>query len=115
LKVSTWLAGLHNVQRGIAMVTAPVVLMQAVEAGHDVERIGVLEATRRGVPSVPVALPLGPAFELAERFGPSPLAAALLAVGWQLGWVAVQSTRGVLIPALHTVYLDLCVSGAAQN
>ena len=253
--MKTWLAGLHNVQRGLAitrqqpdlylklivlyslpplaaawlvlfgpassqplayllpvitMVVAPVVLMQAVEAGHDGERIGVLEATRRGVPSVPryvwtnvhttvlfwvpvgalvllrdwsplgpvvpaivwvlaiggvalhqhvrtvlapylaihgdfdgraavltswqlggryfwlllgtfvlasvpVALPLGLAFLLAERFGPTALAAALLAVSWQLGWVAVQSTRGVLIPALHTVYLDLCVSGVARN
>ena len=96
--MSTWQAGLRNVQRGLAitrqqpdlylklivlysipplaaawvvlfkpstsqplayllpvitMVVAPVVLMQAVEAGHDGERIGVLEATRRGVPSVP--------------------------------------------------------------
>jgi hypothetical protein len=253
--VSAWLAGLRNVQRGLAitrqqpdlyvklvvlyslpplaaacivlfgpstsqplafvlpvitMVVAPVVLMHAVEAGHDGERIGVLEATRRGVPSIPryvwtnvhttllfwvpvgalvllrdrsplgnvvpsavwlfvigavalhqhvrtvmapylaihgdlagrdavltswrlggrffwlllgtfliaslpIVLPLGLVFELAERFGPDPLAAALLAVSWQLGWVAVQSTRPVLIPALHTVYEDLRVSGAVQN
>jgi hypothetical protein len=194
----------------ITMVVAPVVLMYAVDAGHDGERIGVLEATRRGVPSVPryvwtnvyttvlfwvpvgalvllrdrsplgavvplpvwlfvigavalhqhvrtvlapylaihgdlagraavlaswhlggryfwlllgtfvlaslpVALPLALAFELAEHFGPDPLAAALLAVSWQLGWVGVQSTRPVLIPALHTVYEDLCALGAVQN
>ncbi len=190
----------------ITMVVAPVVLMHAVDAGHDGERIGVLEATRRGVPSVPryvwtnvhttllfwvpvgtlvllrdhsplgdvvpaaawvaligavaihqhvrtvlapylavhgnldgrqaalaswhlggryfwlllgtfliaslpVALPLGGAFLVAEHFGPDPLSAALLAVSWQLGWVAVQSTRPVLIPALHTVYEDLCAHG----
>jgi hypothetical protein len=190
----------------ITMVVAPVVLMHAVDAGHDGERIGVLEATRRGVPSIPryvwtnvhttvlfwvpvgalvllrdhsplgevipaavwiavigtvaihqhirtvlapylaihgnlagrqavvaswdlggryfwlllgtfvvaslpVALPLGAAFAIAERFGPDPLAAALLAVSWQLSWVGVQSTRPVLIPALHTVYEDLCARG----
>ena len=253
--MAPWLAGLDNVQRGLAitrqqpdlyvklvvlyslpplaaawivlfgpassqplafalpiitMVVAPVVLMHAVDAGHDGERIGVLEATRRGVPSVPryvwtnvhttvlfwvpvgalvllrdhsplgdlvpnavwvcvigavalhqhvrtvlapylaihgdldgreavvaswrlggryfwlllgtfliaslpVALPLGLAFLLAEHFGPDPLAAALLAVSWQLGWVGVQSTRPVLIPALHTVYEDLWVVGTVQN
>ena len=32
------------------------------------------------------------------------LSAAVLAASWQLGWVAVQSTRGLLIPALHTAY-----------
>ena len=35
------------------MVVAPVVLMHAVDAGRGGERIGVLEATRRGVPWVP--------------------------------------------------------------
>jgi hypothetical protein len=194
----------------ITMVVAPVVLMHAVDAGHDGERIGVLEATRRGVPwvpryvwtnvyttalfwapvgalvflrdrsplgevvpaavwiavigavaihqhvrtvlapylavhsdlngrhaamlswqlggryfwlllgtfaiaSLPVALPLGLAFMLAEHFGPDPLAAALLAVSWQLGWVGVQSTRPVLIPALHTLYEDLCAHGVLRN
>jgi hypothetical protein len=58
--------------------------------------------------TLPVAAPLGGAFLVAERFGPDPLSAALLAVSWQLSWVAVQSTRPVLIPALHTVYQDLC-------
>ncbi len=190
----------------ITMVVAPVVLMHAVDAGHGGERIGVLEATRRGVPSVPIyvwtnmhttvlfwvpvgalvllrdrsplgealpaavwvtligavalhqhvrtvlapylavhgnldgrqavvaswhlggryfwlllgtfllatlpiAAPFGGALLVAERFGPDPLAAALLAVSWQLGWVVVQSTRPVLIPALHTVYEDLCARG----
>jgi hypothetical protein len=57
--------------------------------------------------SLPVALPLGVAFLLAERFGPDPLSAALLAASWQLGWVAVQSTRPLLIPALHTAYEDI--------
>jgi hypothetical protein len=186
----------------ITMVVAPVVLMHAVDAGRGGERIGVLEATRRGVPwvpryvwtnvhttilfwvpvgallliwersplgallptvvwvvviglvalhqhvrtvlapylavhgelggtraaltswelggqhfwlllgtfvlgSVPVALPLMLAFEVIERFGPDPLSAALLAASWQLGWVGVQYTRGLLIPALHTAYEDL--------
>lgn len=186
----------------ITMVVAPVVLMHAVEAGFDGERIGVLEATRRGVPwvptyvwtnvhttllfwvpvgslvllwersplgpslpsvvwvavigmvalhqhvrtvlapylavhgelggtraaltswelggqhfwhllgtfvvgSLPVALPLGLVYVMIERFGPDPLSAALLAASWQLGWVGVQSTRGLLIPALHYAYEDL--------
>jgi len=186
----------------ITIVVAPVVLMHAVEAGHGGERIGVLEATRRGVPwvpryvwtnvhttllfwipvgalmllwehtplgpwlptvvwvpliglvalhqhvrtvlapylavhgelggtraaltswelggrhfwhllgtfvlgSLPVALPLGVAYLAVERFGPDPLSAALLAASWQLGWVGVQSTRGLLIPALHNAYEDL--------
>jgi hypothetical protein len=191
----------------ITIVLAPVVLMRAVEAGHDGERIGVLEATRRGVPSVPryvwtnfhttllfwvpvgtlvllhdrsplgpevpaaiwvaliggvavhqhvrtvlapylaihgdldglhaavlswrlggryfwlllgtfvlatlpIAAPLAAAYVAAEHFGPGPLSAALLAISWQLGWVAVQSMRPVLIPALHTVYEDLRARGA---
>jgi hypothetical protein len=193
----------------VTMVLAPVVLMHAVDAGHDGERIGVLEATRRGVPSVPryvwtnvhttvlfwvpvgtlvllrdysplgellpnalwitvigavalhqhvrtvlapylavhgnvagwqatqaswhlggryfwvllgtfliasvpVAMPLTLAFMLAEHFGPDALGAALLAISWQLGWVGVQSTRPVLIPALHTVYEDLCAHGVVS-
>jgi hypothetical protein len=57
--------------------------------------------------SVPVALPLGLAYLLAARFGPDPLSAALLAASWQLGWVGVQSTRSLLIPALHTAYEDI--------
>jgi hypothetical protein len=56
---------------------------------------------------LPVALPLVAAYLLAERFGPQPLSAALLAASWQLGWVGVQSTRPLLIPALHTAYVDL--------
>jgi len=57
--------------------------------------------------SLPVALPLGLAYMLAEHFGPDPLSAALLAASWQLGWVGVQSTRPVLIPALHTAYEEI--------
>ena len=186
----------------ITMVVAPVVLMHAVDAGRGGERIGVLEATRRGVPwvpryvwtnihttllfwvpvgtlmllwersplgtwlptgvwivviglvalhqhvrtvlapylavhaelggtraaltswelggqhfwpllgtfvvaSLPVALPLGVAYLAIAHFGPDPLSAALLAASWQLGWVGVQSTRGLLIPALHTAYEEL--------
>jgi hypothetical protein len=186
----------------ITIVVAPVVLMHAVDAGRGGERIGVLEATRRGVPwvpryvwtnvhttllfwipvgtlmllrersplgswippaiwvtliglvalhqhvrtvlapylavhgelggtraaltswelggqhfwhllgtfvlgSLPVALPLGIAYVAIERFGPDPLSAAVLAASWQLSWVGVQSTRGLLIPALHTAYENL--------
>ncbi len=36
----------------------------------------------------------------------------VLATSWQFGWVAVQSMRPVLIPALHTVYEDLRDRGA---
>ena len=57
--------------------------------------------------SLPVALPLGVAYMVIERFGPDPLSAAMLAISWQLGWVGVQSTRSLLIPALHTAYEDL--------
>jgi hypothetical protein len=67
------------------------------------------------IASLPVALPLSAAFLLAEHFGPDPLAAALVAVSWQLGWVGVQSTRPVLIPALHTVYEDLYALGLVRN
>jgi hypothetical protein len=197
-----WYQPLVSLLPLITMVVAPVVLMHAVDAGHGGERIGVLEATRRGVPwvpryvwtnvhttilfwvpvgtlvllwersplgpwlptvvwvvviglvalhqhvrtvlapylavhgelggtraaltswelggehfwnllatfvlaSLPVALPLGVAFLVIEHFGPDPLSAALLAASWQLSWVGVQSTRGLLIPALHTAYEDL--------
>jgi hypothetical protein len=59
------------------------------------------------VASLPIALPLGVVYLLAEHFGPDPVSAALLAASWQLGWVGVQSTRSLLIPALHTAYEDL--------
>lgn len=183
----------------ITMVVAPVVLMHAVDAGRVGERISVFEATRRGVPrvplyiwtnvhttiffwvpvgslvllwersplgpwlpsvvwivviglvalhqhvrtvlapylavhgelggtraaltswqlggrhfwpllgtfvlaSVPVAVPFGVAFMAIEHFGPVALSTALLAASWQLAWVGVQSTRGLLIPALHAAY-----------
>jgi len=58
-----------------------------------------------------VALPLALGFVAIERFGPDPLSAALLAASWQLGWVGVQSTRGLLIPALHTAYEDVYPAG----
>lgn len=197
-----WYAPLVAILPTITMVVAPVVLMHAVDAGGGGERIGVLEATRRGMPyvpryvwtnvhttvlfwvpvgalmllwehsplgawlptvvwiaviglvalhqhvrtvlapylavhgelgctraaltswelggrhfwqllatfvlgSVPVALPLLLAFLVLERFGPTPLSAALLAASWQLGWVGIQSTRGLLIPALHTAYQNV--------
>jgi hypothetical protein len=196
---SPWYQPLVAVLPLITMVVAPVVLMHAVDAGSGGERIGVLEATRRGVPyvplyvwtnihttvlfwvpvgtlvllwersplgpwlpsvvwvaaivlvalhqhvrtvlapylavhgelggtraaltswqlggrhfwpllgtfvlaSVPVALPLAVGYLAIERFGPNALSAAVLAASWQLAWVGVQSTRGLLIPALHTAY-----------
>jgi hypothetical protein len=61
--------------------------------------------------SGPVAVPLAACFLVVERFGPNPLSAALLAVSWQRVWVGVQSTRGLLIPALHTAYEDLYTTG----
>lgn len=57
--------------------------------------------------SLPIALPFVLVFIVVERFGPDPLSAAVLAVSWQLGWVGVQSTRPLLIPALHTAYKDI--------
>jgi hypothetical protein len=198
-KDTPWYQPLVSLLPIITMVVAPVVLMHAVDAGRVGERIGVLEATRRGVPyvplyvwtnvhttllfwipvgtlvllwersplgpwlptvvwvaviglvalhqhvrtvmapylavhgeldgtraalmswelggrhfwqllgtfvlgSVPVALPLGAAFLVIEHWGPDPLSAALVAASWQLAWVGIQSTRGLLIPALHTAY-----------
>lgn len=55
----------------------------------------------------PVALPLGLAFLVAQAFGPLGLRSALLAASLQLTWVGVQTTRPVLIPALHALYQDL--------
>jgi hypothetical protein len=194
-----WYQPLVSLLPIVTMVVAPVVLMHAVDAGRLGERIGVVEATRRGVPwvpryvwtnvhttvlfwvpvgalmllwersplgsivptvvwvaviaavalhqhvrtvlapylavhgrlggtraamtswqlggqhfwqllgtfvvaSLPVALPVGAAYLIIEAYGPDPLSAALLAASWQLSWVAVQSTRSLLIPALHTAY-----------
>src|SRR4029453_12230394 len=82
---------LATVLPAITMVVAPVVLMHAVEAGHDGERIGVMEATRRGVPSVPryvwtnlhttllFWVPVGALLLLHDR---SPLGPVLPAVVW---------------------------------
>lgn len=206
---SPWYQPLVSALPVITMVVAPVVLMHAVDAGRGGERIGVLEATRRGVPWVPryvwtnlhttilfwvpvgtlvllwedsplggvlptvvwvlvigavalhqhvrtvlapylavhgeldgtraalmswhlggryfwqllwtfvlgsgpIAVPLIACFVLIERFGPNPLSAALLAVSWQLVWVGVQSTRGLLIPALHTAYEEVYPTGHAN-
>src|SRR5579859_2396640 len=206
---NVWYQPLVSLLPIITMVVAPVVLMHAVDAGRGGERIGVLEATRRGVPwvpryvwtnvhttilfwvpvgtlvllwersplgpwlptvvwlaviglvalhqhvrtvlapylavhgelngtraaltswelggrhfwhllatfvlaSLPVALPLGVVYVLAERFGPDPLSAALLAASWQLAWVGVQSTRPLLITALHTAYEDIYAPARAN-
>ena len=197
-----WVQAAVSVLPMITIVVAPVVLMHAVDAGRGGERISVFEATRRGVPqvplyiwtnihttiffwvpvgslvllwehsplgpwlpsvvwvtaialvalhqhvrtvlapylavhgelggtraaltswelggrhfwpllstfllgSVPVAVPFAVAFMVIEHFGPNALSAALLAASWQLAWVAVQSTRGLLIPTLHTAYEGL--------
>ena len=45
-----WYQPLVSLLPLITIVVAPVVLMHAVDAGRSGERIGVLEATRRGVP-----------------------------------------------------------------
>jgi hypothetical protein len=200
---SAWYAPLVFALPWITVVVAPVVVMAAVEAGRDGQRLSVLEATRRGVPwvprylwtnvhttllfwlpvgslilvyawsplgglvpkavwaaviavvavhqhvrtmlapylavhgdfggthatvqswhlggkhfwrllgtfalgSAPVALPLGVAYLLAAEFAPSAVSAALLAASAQLCWVAVQSIRPVLIPALRTAYEEIC-------
>src|SRR6266540_7484653 len=167
--MTTWLAGLDNVQRGLAitrqqpdlyvklvvlyslpplaaawivlfgpsssqplafalplitMVVAPVVLMHAVDAGHDGERIGVVEATRRGVPSVPRYIwtnvhttvlfwvPVGALLLLWER---SPLGTLLPTAFWvaTIGTVALhQHVRTVLAPYL-AVHGDLGGTRAA--
>jgi hypothetical protein len=62
--------------------------------------------------SVPVALPLGLAFLLLAFFGPDTLSRALLTASLQLGWLGVQSIRPVLVPALHSVYEQICVNEA---
>jgi hypothetical protein len=194
----------------ITVVVAPVVLMQAVAATSEGERLSIFEATRRGVPSVPiyvwtnlhtaalfwipvgslvllreysplgrlvpdagwlaligvvavhqhvrtvlapylavhaefsgthaavtswrlggtyfwrllgtfavgsaaVALPLGLAFLLLARFGPDALSRGLLAASLQLGWVAIQSIRPVLVPALHSVYEEIWADSAPHS
>src|SRR4029077_7034711 len=52
-KDTPWYQPLVSLLPLITMVVAPVVLMHAVGARRGGERIGVLEATRRGVPWVP--------------------------------------------------------------
>jgi hypothetical protein len=96
----------------ITVVVAPVVLMHAVAATRDGERLSLLEATRRGVPSVPIYvwtnvhttalfwIPVGALVLLREH---SPLGSLLPAPGWfaLIGAVAVhQHVRTVLAPYL---------------
>jgi hypothetical protein len=59
------------------------------------------------VGSAPVALPLGLAVVLLAHFGPDALTRALVAASLQLAWVAIQSIRPVLVPALHSVYEEI--------
>jgi hypothetical protein len=108
----------------ITMVVAPVVLMHAVDAGSWGERIGVLEATRRGVPWVPryvwtnvhttilFWVPVGTLVLLRER---SPLGALVPTVVWVavIALVALhQHVRTVLAPYL-AVHGDLGGTAAA--
>jgi hypothetical protein len=96
----------------ITLVVAPVVLMHAVAASCEGERLSLFEATRRGVPSVPIYvwtnvhttvlfwLPVG-ALVLLRQY--SPLGPLLPGVGWfvLIGVVAVhQHVRTVLAPYL---------------
>jgi hypothetical protein len=96
----------------ITMVVAPVVLMHAVDAGRSGERIGVMEATRRGVPWVPryvwtnvhttilFWVPVGSLVVLWER---SPLGGLLPSAVWVtvIALVALhQHVRTVLAPYL---------------
>ena len=96
----------------ITVVVAPVVLMHAVAASCEGERLSLLEATRRGVPSVPIYvwtnvhttalfwLPVGSLLLLWER---SPLGPLVPGAGWLavIGVVAIhQHVRTVLAPYL---------------
>jgi hypothetical protein len=56
----------------------------------------------------PVAVPLGAAYLAAQTLGPTPLRSALLVASAQFTWVGIQAVRPVLIPALHSLYEDLC-------
>jgi hypothetical protein len=96
----------------ITLVVAPVVLMHAVAASCEGERLSLLEATRRGVPSVPIYvwtnvhttvlfwLPIGLLLLLHER---SPLGSLVPGACW-LAVIAVvavhQHVRTVLAPYL---------------
>ena len=108
----------------ITIVVAPVVLMQAVAATLDGERLTFFEATRRGVPSVPIYLwtnvhttvlfwiPVGALVLLREY---SPLGPVVPGAGWLalIGIVAVhQHVRTVLAPYL-AVHGDLSGTHAA--
>ena len=96
----------------ITLVVAPVVLMHAVAASCEGERLSLLEATRRGVPSVPIYvwtnvhttalfwLPVGALVLLREY---TPLGPLVPGPGWLalIGVVAVhQHVRTVLAPYL---------------
>lgn len=115
---TAWYAPVVALLPIITMVVAPVVLMHAVNAGRVGERIGVLEATRRGVPWVPRYVwtnvhttvlfwaPVGALVLLRER---SPLGTLLPTVVWiaVIGLVALhQHVRTVLAPYL-AVHGDL--------
>jgi hypothetical protein len=96
----------------ITVIVAPVVLMRAVAATREGERLNVFEATRRGVPWVPIYLwtnlhttalfwvPVGALVILREY---SPLGPLVPGAGWLalIGVVAVhQHVRTVLAPYL---------------
>lgn len=96
----------------ITMVVAPVVLMHAVAASRDGERLSIFEATRRGVPSVPIylwtnvhttALFWVPVGALVLLWQYSPLGPLVPDGGWLalIGVVAIhQHVRTVLAPYL---------------
>jgi hypothetical protein len=109
---SAWYAPLVFGLPWITLVVAPVVLMHAVAASCEGERLSLLEATRRGVPSVPIYvwtnvhttllfwLPVGSLMLLWEH---TPLGEVVPGPGWLavIGVVAVhQHVRTVLAPYL---------------